>query len=97
MQIAGVTLSKTAAEKLAAAALSAAQANGYCEETVTVLKDLGFPIPDSKPVTVTLEVEVRDLPFGFDPKDLTFYNFDVSLQGYETQDAYINDVTLVKK
>lgn len=95
MNIAGVTLSKTAAEKLAAAAMQSAQDNGYCEETVTVLRDLGFPIPEAKPVKILLEVEVHNLPFGVDAKNLSSYNFNVDLDGYEVGDSsFINDVRI---
>lgn len=57
MQIAGATLSKTAAEKIAREALRIADEKGYCSEVEDFLEDMGFPIP-SITRKVTLEVEV---------------------------------------
>lgn len=57
MNIAGVTISRAAAEKIAAEALVIGEQHSYCEEVEEILRELGFPIPSFNQV-VTLEVTI---------------------------------------
>lgn len=57
VMVSGVNLTKANADKLAKAALTVADEEGYCGEVENILERLGFELPNFTRI-VTLEVQV---------------------------------------
>lgn len=56
--IAGSNITKAAHDNIVKAVLDRADEQGYCEEVEDFLENLGFTLPEAKPVTVTLTVSM---------------------------------------
>jgi hypothetical protein len=84
MNIAGVTLSKANADKIATAALAHATEQGYCDEVEGFLEALGFDLPtQTKTVTITMVVSATrldEVSLGQDWKWNIYHDDDVAAE-----------------